>query len=497
MASFQKTYDKKKLYGQVYTPSFIVTKILDEVGFTSTDVLGKKVLDPACGDGRFLIEIVKRIVNMSPLEDLEKNLSCVYGWDIDENAVEECKRNLDCIVQPLGICIEWNITVKNALYQLPHLGLLSTEAPEFFDFIVGNPPYIRIQLLKETERKFIQRYYEFCNTGSTDVYMAFFELAYRLLSPDGVAGFITPNTFLYTETARNLRDFFARGGYIKKIFNYGEIQLFDDATTYSAITIFTKKLQKSFDYYVAVTKAEFKHRVIEFKELLGQKYWRLYTDVHEKVKGVRLGDICRIHVGITTLCDKAYIFPIESIDDKAVWANTKLRGKVKLEKAILKPIIKASKLKGSDDPIREYILFPYQKVDGKMKIIPEEVLAEKFPLAYQYLLSVKPELDRRDKNRPNPVAWYAFGRSQSLDACFGKKIIFSPMNRKPNFILYENEECLVYSGYFIKYDGDMQWLLERLNSAEMENFISFSSRNFRNGWRAYSKKVLEDFIVPL
>jgi adenine-specific DNA-methyltransferase len=497
MTILKKTYDKKKHYGQVYTPSFVVTKILDEVGFTSTDVLGKKVLDPACGDGRFLIEVVRRIVSISPHDELEKNLSCVYGWDIDENAVEECRGNLDRIVQPLGICVEWNITVKNALYQLPHLGLLSTKAPEFFDFIVGNPPYIRIQLLKEPERKFIQRYYEFCKTGSTDIYIAFFELAYRLLSPDGIVGFITPNTFLYTETARNFREFFARGGYIRKIFNYSDIQLFDDATTYSAITIFAKKPQKSFDYYQAVSRDEFRLRVIETKELLGQKYWQLSVDSFERVKGVRLGDICSIHVGIATLCDRAYIFPIEPIDDKTVWAYTKLRGKVKLEKGILKPIVKASKLKSSDDPIREYILFPYKRVDGKMKIIPEEVLARDFPLAYQYLLSVKPELDKRDNGRPNPVAWYAFGRNQSLESCFGKKIIFSPMNRKPNFVLCENEEYLVYSGYFIKYDGDLRWLLERLNSPEMEHFISVSSRNFRDGWRAYSKKVLEDFIVPL
>jgi methylase of polypeptide subunit release factors len=496
MDSLKKTYDKKKHYGQVYTPSFIVTKILDEVGFTSTDVLGKKILDPACGDGRFLIEVVRRIIGMSPHDELEKNLSCFYGWDIDENAVEECKRNLDRIVQPLGIRVKWNISVKNALHQLPHLGLFSAEPPEFFDFIVGNPPYIRIQLLKETERKFIQQYYEFCKTGSTDIYIAFFELAYHLLSPDGVAGFITPNTFLYTETARNLREFFARGGYIKKIFNYGDIQLFDEATTYSAITIFTKKTQQSFDYYQAVSKDEFLHRVIETKALIGKKSWGLSVDTPEKIKGLRLGDICSIHVGITTLCDKAYIFPIEPLDDKTVWAYTKLRGKVKLEKSILKPIVKASKLKSCDEPIREYILFPYQRVNGKMGIIPEEVLAKEFPLAYQYLLSVKPELDRRDKGRPNPVAWYAFGRSQSLQSCFGKKIIFSPINRKPNFVLCENEEYLVYSGYFIKYDGDTQWLLEHLNSPEMEYFIACSSRNFRNGWRAYNKKVIENFIIP-
>ena len=212
MTILNKTHDKKKQYGQIYTPSSIVTKILDEVGFTSTDVLGKKVLDPACGDGRFLIEVVRRIVSMSSLEGLEKNLSCVYGWDIDEDAVEECKSNLDRIVQPFGIYIDWNVSVRNTLYELPQLNLLGTGDSEHFDFIIGNPPYIRIQNLKEDERRFMQKYYEFCKTGSTDIYIAFFELAYHLLSPDGVAGFITPNTFLYTETARNLREFFARGG---------------------------------------------------------------------------------------------------------------------------------------------------------------------------------------------------------------------------------------------------------------------------------------------
>jgi hypothetical protein len=71
------------------------------------------------------------------------------------------------------------------------------------------------------------------------------------------------------------------------------------------------------------------------------------------------------------------------------------------------------------------------------------------------------------------------------------------MNRKPNFILCENEECLVYSGYFIKYNGDLHWLIECLNSPEMEQYIAASSRYLRNGWKAYNKKVIEDFIVPL
>ena len=496
MASLQKTYNKEKRFGQIYTPPFIVAKILDEVGFSSRAVLGKTILDPACGDGRFLMEVVGRIVKMSHREDLEKNLAAVHGWDIDEIAVEQCKKNLTSLVESLGVQVDWDISVRNALHQLPQRDMFFAGEVERFDFIVGNPPYIRIQHLEEKERKFIQQHYEFCKSGSTDSYIAFFELAYYLLKPTGVAGFITPNTFFYTETAKACRDFFATSESLKKIINYGELQLFDDATTYSAITIFSKTPQTTFDYYRAETCERFQHRTVATKELLRQKIWRLSPETPEKIKGKRLGEICNIHVGITTLCDKAYIFPIEPINDETVWAYTKLKGKVKLERAILKPIVKGSTLKCSDEPIKEYVLFPYQKVNGKMEIISEKNLQKNFPLAYQYLLSVKPELDKRDNGRPNPVAWYAFGRSQSLDTSFGKKIIFSPMNRKPNFVLYENEDSTVYSGYFIKYDGDMRWLLERLNSPLMEQFIAVSSRDFRGAWKAYSKKVIEDFIVP-
>jgi hypothetical protein len=140
-------------------------------------------------------------------------------------------------------------------------------------------------------------------------------------------------------------------------------------------------------------------------------------------------------------------------------------------------------------------LFPYKKQNGKHTIIPEVELQQKYPLAYNYLLSVKSELDKRDNGNPNSVTWYAFGRSQGLDTSFGAKIIFSPMNYRPNFVYYDNPECTFYSGYCIKYDGDVKNLLVQLNSDRMQEFISASSRDFRGGWKAYNKKIIENFEV--
>lgn len=160
----------------------------------------------------------------------------------------------------------------------------------------------------------------------------------------------------------------------------------------------------------------------------------------------------------------------------------------------MKPIVKGSTLKSSDDEIKEYIIFPYQKINGKNQIISENILQEKFPLCYDYLISVKNELAKRDNGKPIKP-WYAFGRSQGLNTSFGKKIIFSPMNKTPKFIFYENEESTIYSGYYIKYNGDYNFLLNKLNSAEMQQFIERSSRDFRGGWKAYNKKVIEEFVI--
>lgn len=489
MASLSKTYNQQKLFGQVYTPISIVEKILDDIGYNFPSILGKNILDPACGDGRFLEQVVKRIVTFSPPEYLVHNLSFVHGWDIDPEAVNGCISNLNQIVEPYHIQIDWQIKVIDALTKI--------HTDDKFEFIVGNPPYIRIQHLEKTQREFIQQNFSFCKSGSTDIYIAFYELSLHLLTSAGKCGFITPNTFFYTETAQLLRQALTKGKHIYQLTNYGNIQLFGNATTYSAITVIGHQPQEQFLLQEATTEQDFTEKRISTSSLEKQRFWQLSTHKIIDEAGVRLGDICRIHVGITTLADKAYIFKIVYTDHNLTIVESRLRGIIKIESAILKPIIKGSTLKNSQAPITEVVLFPYQKVGNKHQIISEESLQENYPLTYQYLLSVKGELDKRDAGKPNPVAWYAFGRSQGLDTSFGKKIIFSPMNAKPNFVLYENEDCTFYSGYCIKYDGNYEQLLQQLNSERLADFIAISSRDFRGGWKAYNKTTLQEFRVIL
>ncbi|MCF2491439.1 Eco57I restriction-modification methylase domain-containing protein [Dyadobacter sp. CY347] len=496
MASQTRTYEKKKLLGQVYTPPHIVEKILGDSGFYHADLTNKKILDPACGDGRFLVPIVEHIIKTTDNDQRVSVLNQIYGWDIDRHALEICRKNLDALVEPQGISMKWNLKFCDALKQV--------RRREKFDYIIGNPPYIRIQHLPITQRTFIQSHYIFCKKGSTDAYIAFFELASKLLSPGGTCGFVTPNGFLTSETGKPLRSYFQQNQNLKQITNYGSVPIFGNTATYSAITIFENSEQEgseqdNFTYEQCESvDLQYKKRQIQFSELPASRPWQLSIKTSEHIEGYKLGDICQISVGITTLADACYLFSIISEDENTVYAKNKDGMHVHLEKAILKPIIKASKLKSSSDPVTEYILFPYHKdTAGKQRIIPENILQEQFPLTFSYLLKVKPALNRRDNGKPNAVAWYAFGRAQGLDSTYGKKIVFSPMNRTPNFVLYENPDVTVYSGYFIKYDGDYETLLAQLNSQRMAEFIAVAGRDFQGGYKGYNKKIIENFIITL
>ena len=95
---------KQKTLGQVFTPDWIVDEILNSVNYLDNDILYKKIIDPACGDGAFLKNIVRRIIkkcieidatNERIIEILE---NCVYGIEIDEIAFYNCIKNLNNII---------------------------------------------------------------------------------------------------------------------------------------------------------------------------------------------------------------------------------------------------------------------------------------------------------------------------------------------------------------------------------------------------------------
>ena len=491
MASLQKQYSDSKLQGVVYTPLWVVDKILDSIGYQGTDILGKDILDPACGDGRFLVQVVRRILAISPKKDRTKNLQYVYGWDIDPIAVEACKRHLNTLIAEYGLVVDWNISVQNAILQYENT--LFTGVTKKYDFIVGNPPYIRIQHLDLQTRKLLRERFSLCKTGSTDIFVAFFELAYGLLRPAGICGFITPNSYIRTNTAKPLRDFFVQNQAIKEIHNFGAVQIFEGFSAYTAITVLTKKSQRDISIYKYSDKTTYDISVHPYFTLQGQLFWD-FSD-NSTTKGVKLKHIAHIFTGIATLCDKVFVSKLVRKKGDIWVLKNKLFGIIELEKDILKPIVKASRYKQDNQAITEYILYPYVLQDSKANIIPESKLKKEYPLAYAYLCTARHILDKRDAGKKNPVAWYAYGRSQGLTNGTGQKIIFSPMAKQPSFYICDNKDALLYSGYGMKSDVNLKTLQNYLNSEKLKTYIQQNGADFAGNWKGYNKTILQEFVI--
>ncbi|UOP01791.1 HsdM family class I SAM-dependent methyltransferase [Kingella potus] len=307
--------NKAKTLGQVITPPHIVCAILDACGYTGRAVLQRSIMEPACGDGAFLTEIVRRYLAAAqeakqPAAQTATELSqYVCAIETDETAWRKCIARLDKLAAEAlgGLSVSWQITHGDTLR-------LYANHSQAFDWVVGNPPYIRIHNLPEDTRRFIKRHFRYA-VGTTDMYLAFFEMAFAMLKPDGRLGFITPNSFLYNTSYRRFRAFLQQQGSLKVLCDMKAEKVFAGFSTYTAITVmdFAQQNAECFDYAEYEAGRLKTVNRIPFAALDSRR-WALSDSensrfLHELAAGknARLGDFFDIQYGFATLRDKIFI----------------------------------------------------------------------------------------------------------------------------------------------------------------------------------------------
>ena len=202
IAMKKKIEKKTKHIGQIFTPDYIVISILDYCEYNGNDILDKHIIDNSCGDGAFLKEIVRRYILVSLENNIDPSIiqkrlgKFIHGIDNDKVAFDSCVENLNKIAREYGI-----ENVKWDLYNTSSLTFNSFN--EKMDFVVGNPPYVRVHNLDTTYDEV--KTYMFANGGMTDLYLAFFELGFRMLKEDGILCYITPSSWLNSLAADNMR----------------------------------------------------------------------------------------------------------------------------------------------------------------------------------------------------------------------------------------------------------------------------------------------------
>jgi methylase of polypeptide subunit release factors len=473
-----------KTTGAVYTPAPIVAEIYARAG----DLPGRRWADLSCGDGAFLLPLVGMIVAKARLENADPRRALedrLFGNDIDADAVAACRARLDAEAASFGVRgVRWNLSAENAATRAFLARWRGT-----FDAIVGNPPYVRIQNLDPETRAFLQGL-PATGRGATDLFLGFVEISLEMLRPGGRLLYLMPNSWLRSQAGRGLRALLARTGAVRAIHDYRDRQIFPNATTYVAVLDAEKDGGRPSFLYTDASRPETPQTREVPAADLDQALPRLGQG---QADAETLGQICRISTGIATLADGYFIGRLLRLQGDEARLQTKF-GEISLESGILRPVIKASTLAADDLDQGLRVLFPYARdAKGRMSLIAESDLADRFPKAYAYLRAIRPVLDARDKGVRKAEAWYAFGRRQSIDGLYGPKIVTAPLAKEAQFRLHRSPDALMLSGYcVIPPPGvDLAALRDALNTPETTAFVRAHGRSYQGGYVSFGKAVLD------
>lgn len=268
---------EKKEKGQYYTPHEVVNYILDEVGYKSgPEVIGhnKRLIDPACGSGSFLVAAAKRLVDAykeadEEIEDPEAVLARVqdnlFGFDLNPFACylsevnlliqvldlvklahDAGKRpmlkqfhvyNVDSLARPRGIYYyaHYNTLLAEESDEVDHIKRREPGTPyaNGFAFVVANPPYGA--KITEEYKDLLRSDWARVFYGKPDTYIFFLALAAELLAENGKLGFITPNTYLMGRNSFALREILLKTGRVEQIVDLPQ-GIWQDATVDCVLT---------------------------------------------------------------------------------------------------------------------------------------------------------------------------------------------------------------------------------------------------------------------
>ncbi|THJ72229.1 Eco57I restriction-modification methylase domain-containing protein [Candidatus Frankia alpina] len=234
-------------HGEVFTRRWVVDLILDLLGYTADkDLCDVKLVEPACGTGAFLLAVASRIsascrTHHRPIGDA---IAAVRALDLLDRNVQQSRAVVEEQLTSDGwqpdearlVAAAW---VNQGDY------LLRPDSAQLADYVVGNPPYIR---LEDVPNDRMAAYRSVCSTmgGRADIYVGFYEVAMRNLAPGGRLGFICADRWMRNQYGRRLRDLVTSRFSMDLALVMHDVDAFDDqVSAYPAITIISNRPQEA------------------------------------------------------------------------------------------------------------------------------------------------------------------------------------------------------------------------------------------------------------
>ena len=462
-------------------------------------------------------------------------LNNIYGVDIDHQAVEVTKLSL--LLKVLEEENEENIDKQLKLFAeraLPSLhqnikcgnsligtDIITPEMPqeevkrinpfdwdrEFadvtkvggFDAVIGNPPYVRQEGLKE-QKKYFETHYAVYQ-GTADLYAYFIEKGINLLRPKGLFSYIVANKWMRANYGKPIRKFLLTKQ-IEEIIDFGDLPVFETATTYPCIIRVSQ--EKPIREFCAV-----KVDTLNFVNLneYVTEHWHPIDQITLTDDGWTLGDQLtenllkkiqksgsllkeavngEIYYGIKTGLNKAFIID-DNQKNKLIQENPK-------SAEIIKPFLLGKDIKRYESPNSKgkYLIFTRHGIDIKQ-----------YPAILNHLKQFKTELMPRprdwkgewDGRKPGAYEWYEVQDTIDYYAEFSKSKIIYPDIAPRGYFTFDpsGEFYCANTVYFIV--SDQKYLLGILNSRLITFFYSKKSALLRGGYLRFFTQDLEQLPI--
>lgn len=494
-------------YGEVFTRRWVVELILDLVGYTADkDLAAQVIVEPSCGTGAFLLPILERLLESSSRHghELSSLGNAILALDLLNSNAERALKAVALRLQEAGLDQDKSVELAASWVSTGDF-LLQGHRLGCADYVVGNPPYIR---LENVPRPIMEEYRRLCSTmrGRSDVYVGFIERGLGLLSPGGSLGFICADRWMRNQYGSDLREFVSRRYAVDAVIAMHDVDAFEDeVSAYPAIVVLRNgPRQRS---VVAEAKAGFgqleatklsawvrgayqggtRTRNVEAARVdcwaKGRDLWpagspaQLALVAYLEARFPPLEDQrtrTRVGIGVASGCDGVYL--------------TRDPGLV--EKERLLPILQATDLvAGRAAWSGTYLVNPWDK-HGLVDL-------GQFPLLANYFETNKERLNARHVARHRPAQWY-----RTIDrvdpTLLGKtKLLLPDLKASACPVVDEGKTYPHHNLYFVVSDGwDIEVLGGLLLSDVTNLIVGAYCVKMRGGCYRFQAQYLRRIRVP-
>jgi hypothetical protein len=489
--------------GAVFTRKEVVEFILDLVGYTANAPLHTyKILEPSFGGGDFLFVVVERLLSSyrrtgrnNPLQDL-KNAICAV--ELHRDSYSKTSNELQSFLVNEGI----DLNEAQALCSswLVRDDFLLTAFNNKFSHVVGNPPYVRQELIPQ---RLIEEYRRRFKTiyDRADLYVPFIERSLSLLGSGGVLGFICSDRWMKNKYGGPLRRMIAGDFHLQSYVDMVDTAAFSaDVVAYPAIFVigtergtatrlaYRPSLEK--EQLVSLANdlnskrsTQTKLREVSVSEL-GSEPWlfecsnQLAIVRRLEAEFPTLEDAsCKVGIGVATGADSSFI---GAFDDLDVENDCKL------------PLVMTRDILSGEVRWRGFgVINPFAEAGGLVDL-------DDYPKLKAYLNARKPEIAKRHVAKRAPANWYRTIDRIYPDLLSKPKLLIPDIKGEAQVVYDEGRYYPHHNLYYITSDA---WELHALQAVLLSGiaklFVSTYSTKMRGGYLRFQAQYLRRIRIPL